>query len=92
MFARWILKPLNLIKITVVQLIVDGRKRSLNLSEVNDPARLLAQGSFDVDLHVERVPVKTSTFVSLWGIGQVMRRLKGELLKDLHAGAPLRYA
>ena len=68
--ARRIGQTLDLVQIAVVQLSMNRLKGRGNVSKVHDPAGFGLEGTSDVDLYFERVPVHPGAFMAFRDIGQ----------------------
>src|SRR5688572_30769454 len=74
----------------MIQLVIEGLERPLDIGEVNDPPGTLVDRPADMNVHSERVPMQTCTLVVLWHIRQTVRRLDRKGLEHFHS-APFRY-
>lgn len=84
-FAGWIFEAWHVIEIVMIQLLKQGRESGLDVGEVTDPTKRRLDRSAQMNLDLERMPVKTRTFMALRYVGQAMRRLDAKLLEDFHA-------
>lgn len=82
--ASGVLKAFDLIEVVVVEAIVERLERTRDVREIDDPARMVIDRTFDVDGHAVRVAVESGALVALRGIRKAVCCLESELLEDLH--------
>ena len=91
-FTGGILQPLDLVKVTVVELLEDRAKRAFDIGKVHDPPGMFAEIAGDVDFDAKGVTVQSCTLVSLRNIRQPVRGFDRENLEDVHSTILLRHA
>src|SRR5690606_8186523 len=84
LFAGWILQAFHFIEVVVVEAVVKGAERGLDIREIHHPAKLGLDVTADVDLDPERMTMKARTLVAFRNIGEPVRGFDGEGLEDFH--------
>lgn len=69
MLAGGVFQPRYLVKISMIQLIVQRGKGGLKIAEIHQPARLRIDGAGDCNFDAERMAMQTRTFVIGGGLG-----------------------
>ena len=83
-FRCWVFQPLDIIQVSVIQLIQDWLENALDISEVHDPARIWINRSLYIEPGSERMSVQSKTFVIRREIWQPVRCFKTKFLEYLH--------
>ena len=83
-FAGRVFQAWDVIKVVVIQPIIDGLEGALDVAEVHDPASGFHGIAADYEAHMEGVSVQSGTLVSLGNIGQAMGCLEVKFLVDFH--------
>jgi hypothetical protein len=59
-------------------------ERFRDVAEIDHPPQVRGDFTSDVYFYLERMPMKTTAFVPLWGVGQEVCRLDREVFEYLH--------
>lgn len=83
--ASGVLKSFDLIEVVVVEAMVERLERTRDIRKIDDPARMVIDGTSDVDGHAVRVAVESGALVTFRDIREAVCCLESELLEDLHS-------
>ena len=84
MFTGGIGETVDVVEVTVIQLVVNWLERGLDVGKIHNPAGRWIEWPRDVDLDPERVTMQSATFVTVRNIRKEMRGFKRELFKNFH--------
>ena len=80
--ARRILEAGNVIQIIVIELLLDRRKRQLDVRKVHDPSGWLRDFALNKDGDLKRVTMQSCALVSFGDVRKAVGRFECELFKD----------
>lgn len=83
-FTCWVLKPGDIVQVVVIELLVEGIERGLEICEIADPADGWIDVSADVNLDAEGMAVQAGATMSGWNIRQLVRCLETKLFEYFH--------
>lgn len=83
-FAGWIFQSGDLIKVVVVELVINGCECRFDVGKVHHPAAMFVYSAIGKNLHIEGVAVQARTFMPFGNIGESVSGLETEFFEDFH--------
>ncbi|KFE47617.1 hypothetical protein IV03_05980 [Pseudomonas congelans] len=71
-FAGWILKARDVIQVVMIEAFIQRFKDRLDFRKVPDPAGMGINLSGQMNADTKRMPMQTSTLVSLWNVREAV--------------------